>query len=330
MVKVKEKIIKKYLLIVAIIISILLAMPSILYYFNYKTILPQDEMYYSFGILLQRGNTFSLVYFLICFVAFFMVYFLIIKNCKKILKDNKQTLIFVAIISVLFCIIVPYGDRDIFAYIANGWANSHYNENPYYLSVQDVEDKYQVSDEMFKEIASVWKNEKLTYGPVCIIVGSILTFFSFGNLGLALLLYKLFNLFIHLGSTYLIMKTTNKKKMTLLYAINPVVLMQGLSSVHNDLLVVFLIVLAIYFAVKKKDFLVTTMILSIAVAAKYVAILILPFLIIYLVKNENIKKRVIKCGEAIIIFLLTMLVCYYPYIKDLSVFEGLFLQQRKI
>lgn len=269
--------------------------------------------------------------FLIAFVFFNAIYFVMIKKEAQIFKNKKQIFYFIIVISCFFMLMLPFGSKDVFAYIGNGWIGAHYQENPYAISMGEVQEKYQMKqDPMFQNVAPVWLYEKVTYGPLSTMLVTLFSYLSFGKIDIAFGIFKVANLLLHLGSCYLVYQITKKRKFLVLYGLNPVILLEGLTDVHNDLWLVFLLLLSLYFAKRKKNWVLTTIGVALATAVKYVAILILPFLVIEVAKKQNLKGRIGVCIKAGILFVVTIFVCYLPYVKDSSVFAGLFLQQRKI
>ncbi len=228
-------------------------------------------------------------------------------------------------------LIVPYSSKDVFAYIGNGWIGAHYHENPYQMSIGEVQEKYQAQqDGMFQKVAPVWLYERVTYGPLSTLLVTVFSGLSLGNIDVALCLFKVVNWLVHLGCCYLIFKITGKRKFVVLYGLNPVILLEGLADVHNDLWLVFFVLLAMYFARQKKSLVLTTVSVGLATTVKYVAVLILPFLVIYLVRKADLKHRIIGCIKAGCVLVGTLFVCYVPYMRDFGVLAGVFLQQRKI
>lgn len=237
----------------------------------------------------------------------------------------------ILMVSFVFMLMVPYSSKDIFAYIGNGWIGAHYHENAYQMSIGEVQEKYQEQqDEMFQKVAPVWLYERVTYGPLWTMLMTLFSFLSFGNIDVALCIFKVANLLVHLSCCYLIFKITGKRKFVVLYGLNPVILLEGLVGVHNDLWLVFFVLLGIYFARQKKSLFLTTVSVALATAVKYVAILILPFLVIYIVRKADLKHRIGGCMKAGCVFVGTLVICYLPYIKDFGILAGVFLQQRKI
>ena len=67
----------------------------------------------------------------------------------------------------------------------------------------------------------------------------------------------------------------------LLYGLNPLILIELLSNVHNDIYLILFLLLALYFLVRKKNILLTTVFLAFSMAIKFSTILIVPFILLY-------------------------------------------------
>lgn len=321
---------KKWLLLF-ITVVICFAMPSIIY-------LAKNQSIYYFiyqwtfifkipkTILAKCINT-------ICFIGLmsvmFILYILIIKHSNKIFKSKKQLIIAICIILVLFALIIPYTSTDVYSYIANGWSDSHYHENPYYKSVGQVSDEYQVRDQMQNKIANCWRYETVVYGPFWTLICKILTSISLGKIDVALAIFKGTNLIVHLINCLLIWKITHKKKFVLIYGANPAILFEALSNVHNDIFIVLFILLAIYFVTKKKNLMLSVAFVAMATAIKYLGILILPFIILYHLRKKNILEKIKYCVLYGLEFIVILVGFYAIYVKDLNIFAGLFIQQSK-
>lgn len=321
---------KKWLLLF-IAVVICFAMPSIIY-------LAKNQSIYNFiyqwtfifkipkTILAKWINTIS---FIGLMSVMFILYILIIKHSNKIFKSKKQLIIAICIISVLFALIIPYTSTDVYSYIANGWSDSHYHENPYYKSVGQVSDEYHVRDQMQNKIANCWRYETVVYGPLWTLICKLLTSISFGNIDVALAIFKGTNLIVHLINCFLIWKITHKKKFVLIYGANPAILFEALSNVHNDIFIVLFILLAIYFVTKKKNLMLSVAFVAMATAIKYLGILILPFIILYHLRKKNILEKIKYCVLYGLEFIVILAGFYAIYVRDLNIFAGLFIQQSK-
>lgn len=322
---------KKWVLTLFIAVVVCFALPSILYLIKNQSIY---WFTYQWSFIFKTPNTALLREInTICFVGImsmmFILYMLVVKHCNKIFENKKQLIIAICIISVLFALIIPYTSTDVYSYIANGWSDSHYHENPYYKSVGQVSDEYQVRDQMQNKIANCWRYETVVYGPLWTLICKLLTSISFGNIDVALAIFKGTNLIVHLINCLLIWKITHKKKFVLIYGTNPAILFEALSNVHNDIFIVLFILLAIYFATKKKNLMLSVAFVAMATAIKYLGILILPFIILYYVREKSIPKKIKHCILYGLEFIVILVGFYAIYVKDLNIFAGLFVQQAK-
>lgn len=312
-----------------LIISVLLAIPSIIYLIKNKTIYYFIGMF-SYVISIPNApiiNYIDTALYLALFLSLFAIYFAILKRWKQLFKSKKKMFVFILIIGILFCIIIPTTSLDIYSYIGNGWLDSNYHENPYYTTVQEILNNN--SDEMLRKVALCWRTETVVYGPAWSLICKVLTKISFGNLTSALYIFKISNLIIFLGCCILIQKITKKRLFTLLFSLNPFILFEFLANAHNDIYLIFLVLLAIYFIKNKKNITASVACIAIATALKYLSILLLPFILAYALKNEDIKNKIKKIILYAIEFITIIALFYLIYVKDLKVLSGIFIQQNK-
>lgn len=322
----KENMIK----IAYVIISFIFTMPSLMYLIKNKSIY---RFSYTFEYILQKkitplSNCIDAVMYVLVFFILFYLYYFIIKNINNFFKSNKSMYIYIVVIAVLFLIIIPITSYDVYSYIGNGWVDFKYSENPYYTSVQQVWDE-NGPDQMLGKVARCWRNEPVIYGPAWSIICKILTSLSFGNITAALYIFKFATLIIFVGSLFLIYKITKKKIFVAMFGLNPYILFEFLSNVHNDIFLVFFVLLSIYFIKNRKNVILSVVCVAIATTIKYLSILLLPFIIIYALRDENIKNKIIKTIIYGLEFLAILCAFYLIYIRDLNVLAGIFIQQNK-
>ena len=316
--------------ILYLLTSIVFTIPSFEYLKTHKSIYYFIYVFsYMYKDIEQRYELYiNAIIYVVLFSILFLLYFKILKNINKIFKTNKSMFLYIIIIAVLFAIIIPTTSLDVYSYIGNGWVDSKYNENPYYTSVQDIWNK-NGPDEMLGKVARCWRNEPVVYGPVWSVICKILTSFSFGNITASLYIFKIITLLVFLASTYLIYKITNKKMFTAMFALNPFILFEFLSNVHNDIFLVFFVLLGIYFLKNKKNIFLSVACIALATGVKYLSILMLPFILIYGLKDEKIKNKIGKSVLYVTEFILILLTFYLLYVKDIRVLSGIFVQQNK-
>lgn len=331
--KLKNKINYKMLFI---LLSIAFISPSIVYLLRGRKII---DLVSSFTFFFTNPTTkftpakiIGSLFFVSIFVAIAFVYYKILKNFKNEFKNNKKITIFILGVSLLFFIMLPLTSTDVFYYIGTGWSEAHYGVNPYYNSVNEVMENYEdaAQDEMLLKMKGIWSGQTVVYGPVWPLICKILSGLSFGNLFLALYIYKLFYLVLHLINTYLIYKITNKRNLfALMYGLNPLILFDGLANGHNEVLVIFFILLGLYFFIKKKNMFLTIVFFALATAVKYFAILLIPFIVLYYYRKEKPLKKILKSSLWAIIFIAVVTLCYMVYMRNFDILNGIMTQQGK-
>ena len=319
----------KILLYLMIIVSIILCIPSIMYLVTNKTV-DGFNAYYTYTLTRSndtRIGTLNGIIVIGALLIFSFIYYLIIKKQKELFKDKKQIIIFIAIISFIFMLILPYLSSDIYYYIGDSWLSAKYNENPYYTTVKDLQDK-EINDEILNN-TGYWKHTTSIYGPMWNSIAKLLVGLSFGNVTLALLIFKVVSLLIHVLNSYLIYKITKSKKYMLIYGLNPLVLIELLSNVHNDIYLILFILLALYFLIRKKNIYFTIIFMALSICIKYSTVLMVPFVLIYCYRNNSIPKRILYCLIGGLRIIAIVVIFYLPYYRDMTIFTNMLVQDGK-
>lgn len=321
----KNKIIK----ILFIILSVLLVIPSIIYMVQNKTVMGFDT-YYNFFINKESNKILSTVIYLILFVALMALYLMLIGK-KEQFKDIRQILKYIAIISIIFAIMLPWTTSDIFYYMGVGELDSQYGQNPYYVTMKEYYEQNQenVNDDILEQGAyGFWADTTVVYGPIAQLIFKICTAISFKNIDVCLAIFKTLNVIVHLANCYLIYKLSNKK-FTLIYGVNPFVLLEFIGNVHNDIIVVFFVLLTLYF-LKKHKLVPSLVSLALATGIKYFTMLLLPVVIIYHFKEEHkLSIRFLRCFQYGILFLIIFALEYTLYFRDFQIVFAMFAQTAK-
>lgn len=324
--KITEKINYKILFFIT---TITISIPSLKYLFQNKTIVNFTEW---FTFFLRKPtnyieSTIGAVIFGILLLLLIFYYFKILKNNNKEFKNIKKIILYVLLISIIFGVMLPFTTSDIFYYIGTGWIDSHYGENPYYTSVQEV--RIENSDDEILQRTGLWENQVVVYGPLWAFICKSLSFLSFGNATAALYIFKIVAIFIHILNTILVYKITKKEKFSLLYGLNPFILFEMITNVHNDIYLIFFILLSIYCLLKKKNIILTVVFMALATCIKYVSVLLIPFMVLYYLRNEKLSKKILYCFLYALLFIVIMLEMYLIYAKDMTLFSIMMMQQGK-
>ena len=316
----------KIILYLMVIVSIILCIPSIIYLINNKTVDGFDG-YYTYVLSRTGISTIAIISAIVVIgtlLLFSILYLIIIKKEKEIFKSKKQAMIYIIIISCIFMMILPFLSSDIYYYIGDSWLCSKYHENPYYTTVKDLQDRG-INDEILNN-AGPWKNTVTVYGPLFNIISIILSYVSFGKITLALFIFKMVSLLIHIINSYIIEKITKSRKYMLLYGLNPLILIELISNVHNDIYLILFLLLALYFLIRKKNIPLTVFFLALSMAIKFATILIVPFVLLYCFRKEKVPKRIVYSILSGIPIIAIVVILYMPFFKDISIFTNMLVQ----
>ena len=325
--------IKKYLNIKSLYLFIifLFAIPSVIHIINSGFIL-ESESYFHFFINnseLKDNSILNAIIYAGFFISLFLIYFIFLKKRNKIFKNIKEIVVLIVIAAVLFGIILPITSSDVFSYATTGEIQSRYGANPYYDKIIDIKNTNDTSNNEILNAITIWDNQLVIYGPLWSLICSIVTFLSFSKVSVALILFKVFAILVHIANIILIYKITKKKFWAIFYGLNPYILFETISNVHNDIYLVFFTLLALYFFINKKRLVVALFFLACATCIKYLTVLLVPILLIYYYRKETIGKRVIKCIKSGLLFAFFVILMYLIYLRNIEMIFYVFIQQTK-
>ena len=225
-------------------------MPSICYLIKNKTVAGYNgQNYFFIGNNGKYATIAGALIWILIIICMFIVYLKLIKNSDKFKK--KWIILSAFFVGIVFLICLPNTSEDLFYYMGSGRVLSHYGENPYYTTILDLL-KNNLGDEILAS-SGVWSGITVVYGPVWVIITNLLNKFSFNSVTILMYVFKIANLIVHLGIVLLLYKLTNKKKIAIAYAFNPLIILEFIVNSHNDVYMIFFIILAIYFIKNKKN-----------------------------------------------------------------------------
>lgn len=241
--------------------------------------------------------------FILISVLLFIFYIYFLSISKKFSSRN-----LVVIIGAIFIILVfSYNafSYDLFNYIFDAKILTFYHQNPYLFKPLDF-----VSDPMLSFMR--WTHRVYPYGPSWLILTAPLSFIGANIFLVTFFLFKALIGLSFLGSSFLVYKiseitdSNNKVFNTVFWSLNPLVIIEGLVSAHNDFSLVFFSLLAIYLYLKKKKFS-SFFSLIFSIGIKYLSFILLPIFgyLLYLEK----KGRKVNWNK---IFLLSLVLSLIP------------------
>ena len=175
---------------------------------------------------------------------------------------------------------------DIFSYILYGRISALHHANPLIATPADF------PRDPFLSLV-YWQNTRSVYGPVWLLLSggvSLLAEALGGGLAIYVALFKLLGLLAHLANTALIWLTLGRlaprRRLagTLLYAWNPLCLLEFCASAHNDAVMLFFLLLGVYAIVRKQEAL-GLLAIGLSIATKIVPIALLPFYLLYIARR---------------------------------------------
>lgn len=220
----------------------------------------------------------STLLFLIIVFLLFLFYFLVLYFTKKNRLTKRQVWWLIILTTGILLFSYPAFSHDVFNYMFDARIFTHYQLNPYYFKALDFP---QDSWTRFMH----WTHRNYPYGPTWILLTLPFSYLGFGKFLLTLFNFKILMSAAYLGAVYLvgrILKSLNSKEELLgitFFALNPLVIIESLVSAHNDIVMMFFALLAIYFIVlgrKRRSFLS----LAVSIGIKYVTVFILPLVVL--------------------------------------------------
>jgi hypothetical protein len=185
----------------------------------------------------------------------------------------------------------PFSATDVYAYIMLARIWTHHHRNPL------LEAPASFPQDPFARYVHNWAKEPSPYGPFWTILSAPAGLASEWGLLPAILAFKGLNLLAYLGSAALIWGTLRRLRPgreawgALLFAWNPLVLLDGLANAHNDMLVAFFLSLCFWFVARGRRGLASGAVV-LAGLVKYVPLLLLPALgFLWLRQARSGKER---------------------------------------
>ena len=217
----------------------------------------------------NRPLSTTIFFSLVLFCTF--LYFLILKLNKQLTIKQLWTLL-LTLCSLLF-ISYPAFAHDIFNYMFDARTVVKYGQNPYFTTPLNFP-----NDDWIRFMR--WTHVGSVYPPGWLITSIPFYLLGFGKFTLTLLSFKLLGLISFLASSWLMLKIAGRKAW-ILWSFNPMILIESLSSVHNEISMVSFTLLGFYFLRQGRSFKDSPLRIFPLVwggLIKYTSFLLIPFL----------------------------------------------------
>src|SRR3989338_4283474 len=171
-------------------------------------------------------------------------YVLLITRYKQWKLNNKQLWLQILGTSILLLFSYPAFTHDIFNYMFDARTVVKYGQNPYFTTPLDFP-----QDDWTRFMR--WTHVGTAYPPGWLITTIPFYLLGLGKFTLTLLSFKLLGLISFLVSSWLMLKTACRRAW-ILWSFNPMILIESLSSVHNEITMVAFALLG-FWLIKRSD-----------------------------------------------------------------------------
>lgn len=246
-------------------------------------ILPVNILLYGILGYLTPRNEFGLLMLLFCFL--FLSYFLILRSIKTI-ADEKLAFLGAVLFRFVLLLALPKLSDDIFRFIWDGrlWSqgiNPFSHPPDHFISGAGSEQQIPgINEELYSRLNSRHYHTIYPLLPqavfrlatgifpnsitgAVVVIRIVILAFEFGSITLLRILQKHFDLPL---------------RSAMIYAINPLVIMEFAGNLHLEAIMIFFLLLAFYFLIHKR-ILSSAVAFSGAVIAKLIPLILLPALV---------------------------------------------------
>lgn len=218
-------------------------------------------------------------------------------------KRITRKVIWMTIFAVSAILLFSYNafSYDMFNYMFDARIITHYQQNPYEHKALDFP-----GDPMLSFMR--WTHRVYPYGPVWLLLSVPFSFVAGNFFLLTFYLFKLLAVFSYIGTAFFIEKIsretegTNSLFTVAFFAFNPLVIIESLVSGHNDIVMMFFMLGAIYYSLRRKLGFSFLMFIA-SVGIKFATLFLLPlFAFQYFIYKKGRFENVAYAALFIMIF----------------------------
>lgn len=218
------------------------------------------------------------------------------------------------VLCLLLVVIPPLVSKDVFSNIFYGKIAARYHDNPYVVTPQRFS-----GDQLMAYVSLNWKNTAIVYGPLHTYFSMLLNLGAGDGITANIIVFKGAMALFHIANVLLIwfmlgfIAPRRRRLGTMLYAWNPIALTIGVGGGHNDVMMMTLVLMAVYLLLKERKW-AGFIFLCLSVLIKYISIILVIALVIYLVSRESGRTaRVRELARLAAVFLCISIVLFLPF-----------------
>ena len=250
-------------------------------------VLFRDQLVY-FGYYMRESSWYT---YLAILILLFISHLFFVKNYKKY-----NPLVVGGIIGFILIFSYPFLSHDFFNYIFDAKIFTYYHQNPYTHIPANF-----AGDEWLRFMH--WVHRPYPYGPSYLVLSFIPSFLGLGKFILNFLFFKIFSVIFYLLGIYYLQKLD--KRIALIFATHPLIILEGLVSAHNDLIGVSLAIIGIYYLEQRRQIL-SRIFLVLSAGIKFIT---LPVILL---------KRKRLTWNHLVFFLQILLLVYLSFTREIQ------------
>lgn len=258
---------------------------------------------------LSRTRHWAAILYAAGLAVLFLVFWAALRIVQRVDVPLKLILAFGLFFGVTLIWLYPVTATDLFQYVVRARVRVVYGENPMTVPPSHF------PDDPLLPFVGEWADILSPYGPVWELLAEGVAWLGPRGAVSGALAYKGLALLFYLACMGLLAWGGRGKAHTLLFfAWNPLILMQGLGNGHNDLFMLFWVLLSLLLWERKRWWLLSVAALTLAVLTKLSAALLAPLLMIVIVRHQSgWRRRVGVLAGAGMVALGLVLLAYIPF-----------------
>lgn len=258
---------------------------------------------------LSRTRPWSAILYAVGLAVLFLVFWAALRIAQRVDVPLKLIFSFGLFFGITLIWLYPVTATDLFQYVIRARVRVVYGENPMTVPPSHF------PDDPLLPFVGEWADTLSPYGPVWELLAEGVAWLGPREAVSGALAYKSFALVIYLACIGLLAWGVRGKAQALLFfAWNPLVLLQGLGNGHNDLFMLFWVLLSLLLWERRRLWLLSVAALTLAVLTKLSAALLAPLLMVAIMRHQSGWRRNVwvLVGAGIVALGLVLLV-YIPF-----------------
>jgi hypothetical protein len=230
-----------------------------------------------------------------------------------------------AVLVAISFVTIPYDSTDVFLYMGMGWSQAHYGLNPYTNVLRDIPGASgdpMIDSDWMRTNKNPWLDLPLVYGFTFASLIKGVAWLGRGNWWFTLALFKLLNAAAYTGIgaiLFSLARTLGQLRPDValyLFAWSPLILLHHIANAHNDLLMGFLIMLAMYLSIGRGAIWAPAVLVT-ATLLKYITLPLIPIALLFILRKEGWRRAAFSAVAALVVGLVWSL----PYLGSIGRFR---------